>query len=206
MYAHALYDFLYQTVPNICSVINKGLQTFNKPKTALAGRIKNSKPIMSRLDILKASLEKKQAKFYEKLNEHFADVRSANGQPLNDKKNGASTMKRWDKQNNVLSNMEKEIEKTKMAIEREESKIRRIDCNKDIMPEEIQVLIDNGTLRQWGKYPHIMFVEGVDKARIIWDDKKKLVMHKFVSSITDKEQRKKFAQIYNSLHTSVNKK
>lgn len=74
------------------------------------------------------------------------------------------------------------------------------------MPEEIQVLIDNGTLRQWGKYPHIMFVEGVDKARIIWDDKKKLVMHKFVSSITDKEQRKKFAQIYNSLHTSVNKK
>lgn len=58
---------------------------------------------MSRLDILKTSLEKKQAKFYEKLNEHFADVRSANGQPLNDKKNGASTMKRWDKQNNVLS-------------------------------------------------------------------------------------------------------
>lgn len=160
---------------------------------------------MSRLDILKTSLEKKQAKFYEKLNEHFADVRSANGQPLNDKKNGASTMKRWDKQNNVLSNMEKEIEKTKMAIEREESKIRRIDCNKDIMPEEIQVLINNGTLRQWGKYPHIMFVEGVDKARIIWDDKKKLVMHKFVSSITDKEQRKKFAQIYNSLHASVNK-
>lgn len=161
---------------------------------------------MSRLDILKTSLEKKQAKFYEKLNEHFADVRSANGQPLNDKKNGASTMKRWDKQNNVLSNMEKEIEKTKMAIEREESKIRRIDCNKDIMPEEIQVLINNGTLRQWGKYPHIMFVEGVDKACIIWDDKKKLVMHKFVSSITDKEQRKKFAQIYNSLHASVNKK
>lgn len=30
-------------------------------------------------------------------------------------------------------------------------------------------------------------------------------MHKFVSSITDKEQRKKFAQIYNSLHASVNK-
>ena len=34
---------------------------------------------MSSLDILKTSLEKKQAKFYEKLNEHFADVRSANG-------------------------------------------------------------------------------------------------------------------------------
>ena len=35
---------------------------------------------MSRLDILKASLEKKQAKFNRKLNEHFSDVKSANGQ------------------------------------------------------------------------------------------------------------------------------
>ena len=49
---------------------------------------------MSRLDILKASLEKKQAKFNRKLNEHFSDVKSANGQPLNDKRNGYSTMKR----------------------------------------------------------------------------------------------------------------
>ena len=38
---------------------------------------------MSRLDILKASLEKKQAKFNRKLNEYFSDVKSANGQPLN---------------------------------------------------------------------------------------------------------------------------
>lgn len=93
---------------------------------------------MSRLDILKASLEKKQAKFDKKLNEHFSDVRSTNGQPLNDKRNGFSTMKRWDKQNEVLSKLQKEIEKTKTAIEREESKIRCIDYNKDIMPEEIQ--------------------------------------------------------------------
>lgn len=73
---------------------------------------------MSRLDILKASLEKKQAKFDKKLDEHFADVRSANGQPLNDKRNGYSTMRRWDKQNDSLSNLQKEIEKTKSAINR----------------------------------------------------------------------------------------
>lgn len=77
---------------------------------------------MSRLDILKASLEKKQAKFDRKLNEHFADVRSANGQPLNDKRNGFSTMKRWDRQNDVLSRMQEDIEKTETAIEREEKK------------------------------------------------------------------------------------
>ena len=160
---------------------------------------------MSRLDILKASLEKKQAKFDRKLNDHFADVKSTNGQPLNDKRNGFATMKRWDRQNDALSRMQKEIEKTQTAIEREESRIRCIDRNKNSMPEDIQELIDNGTLKQWGKYPHIMFVEGVDKARIIWDSKKKMVMHKFVSSIIDTEQRKKFARVYNSLNASINK-
>ena len=161
---------------------------------------------MSRLDILKASLEKKQAEFNRKLNEHFSDVKSANGQPLNDKRNGYSTMKRWDRQNDTLSKIQKEIEKTQTAIEREESRIRCIDRNRSSMPGEIQKLINDGTLKQWGRYPHIMFVEGVDKARIIWDDRKKVVMHKFVSSIADTEQRKKFARVYNSLNASINEK
>ena len=159
---------------------------------------------MSRLDILKASLEKKQAKFNRKLNEYFSDVKRTNGQPLNDKRNGYSTMKRWDRQNDTLSKMQKEIEKTQTAIEREEGRIRCIDRNRSSMPEEIQKLINDGTLKQWGRYPHIMFVEGVDKARIIWDDRKKVVMHKFVSSITDTEQRRKFARVYNSLNASIN--
>lgn len=159
---------------------------------------------MSRLDILKASLEKKQAKFNRKLNEYFSDVKSANGQPLNDKRNGYSTMKHWDRQNDTLSKIQKEIEKTRTAIEREESRIRCIDRNRSSMPEEIQKLINDGTLKQWGRYPHIMFVEGVDKARIIWDDRKKVVMHKFVSSIADTEQRRKFARVYNSLNASIN--
>ena len=159
---------------------------------------------MSRLDILKASLEKKQAKFNEKLNEHFTDVKSTNGQPLNDKRNGAATMNRWNRQNDVLSNIKKEIEKTEHAIEREESKIRALEYSKNAMPIEMQKLIDEGILKQWGKWPHIMFVNGVDKARIIWDDKKKVVMHKFAKSLTDKEQRKKFAQVYNSLYKAIN--
>ena len=56
------------------------------------------------------------------------------------------------------------------------------------MPEEIQKLINDGTLKQWGKYPHIMFVEGVDKARIIWDDRKKVVMHKILKEVTEECQ------------------
>ena len=161
---------------------------------------------MSRLDILKASLEKKQAKFDNKLDEHFADVRSANGQPLNDKRNGSSTMRRWDKQNDSLRTLDASIEKTKAAIERETAKQDYIKRTKNGMPKEITDLIESGTLKQWGKYPNIMFVDGVDKARIIWDNKKKVVMHKFVSTITDKEQRTKFAQVYNSLHAFINRK
>ena len=71
-------------------------------------------------------------------------------------------MKRWDMQNDTLSKIQKEIEKTQTANEREESRIRCIDRNRSSMPEEIQLLIYVGTLKQWGRYPHIMCVEGVD--------------------------------------------
>ena len=161
---------------------------------------------MNRLDILKSSLEKKNAKFDSMLDAHIKDVKSANGQPLNDKRNGHVTIHRWDKQNDALTNMQKEIEKTKYAIEYEEGKIRDLAREKGCMPKEITDLIDNGTLKQWGKYPHIMFVEGVDKARIIWDEKKQLVMHKFTNTLTEKEQREKFTKVYNQLHALINKK
>ena len=78
---------------------------------------------MSRLKILKSSLKKKEDKFNKKINDHFGDVASANGQPLNDKRNGPATMRRWDRQNNAISNLQKEIDKTKSAIEREEGKL-----------------------------------------------------------------------------------
>lgn len=160
---------------------------------------------MRRLEILKVSLQRKQEKFNNKLSEHFADVKSANGQPLNDKRCGKSTMRRWDRQNNALNNLQDEIAKTKKAIEREESKINGVEYITSFLPAEIVSLIEDGTLIQWRKYPHIFFVNGVDRARIIWDLKKKQVAHKFTSSLQDKEQYKKFAKVYNSLACKLNK-
>jgi len=160
---------------------------------------------MTRLQILENSLIKKQALFDSKLNSHFADVKSANGQPLNDKRNGHVTLNRWEKQNDSLRNLQKEIEKTKNAIENEKDKIEGVERTKDILPTEILSLINEGKLTQWRKYPNMFFVVGVEKARIIWEVKKKQVAHKFVSSITDAEQRKLFAQIYNSLNKALNK-
>lgn len=159
---------------------------------------------MSRLDILRKSLENKEAKFNQKLAGHFADVKRTNGQPLNDKKCGRSTFARWEKQNDALLRLDEEIEKTKEAIENEESKCRYVAKVKAGMPKAITDLIDDGTLVQWRKYPHIMFVNGVDKARIVWDEDKKKVFHKFVNTLPTGEQRKKFAAVYNKLHHEIN--
>lgn len=160
---------------------------------------------MSRLEVLKNSLKKKEEKFNNKLSEHFNDVKQANGQPLNDKRCGQSTMRRWDRQNNALSNLQDEIEKTKKAIDKEESKIKGVEYITSLLPAEIVSLIEDGTLIQWRKYPHVFFVDGVSKARLIWDLNKKQIAHKFTSSIQDKEQYKKFASIFNSLAVKLNK-
>lgn len=49
---------------------------------------------MSRLEILQNSLAKKNAVVDAKISNHFATVAQANGQPLNDKRNGAATFKK----------------------------------------------------------------------------------------------------------------
>lgn len=171
----------------------------NLEKTA-QNEVKSSK----RLEILKRSLEKKQSEFDNKLNSHISDVKRANGQPMNDKRNGHVTLNRWDRQNDSLRNLQQSIEKTKEAIDLEESKIRGVECAKDKMPNELIDLIEDGTLTQWRKHPNTFFVNGVDKARIVWDSKKKQICHKYASSITDKDQLKKFASVYNPLNKVLN--
>ena len=51
-----------------------------------------------RLDILKNSLAKKEKEFDAKLQNHFDTVKLANGQPLNDKRNGRATINLWERQ------------------------------------------------------------------------------------------------------------
>ena len=65
-----------------------------------------------RLQILENSLIKKNDLFDEKLNNHFETVKQANGQPLNDKRNGQATLNKWDRQNESLLNLKENIEKS----------------------------------------------------------------------------------------------
>ena len=60
-----------------------------------------------RLEILKQSLAKKEQELQRRFDEHFATVKQANGQPLNDKRNGQATLNKWEKQNNAIRNFNK---------------------------------------------------------------------------------------------------
>ena len=159
-----------------------------------------------RLEILNQSLVKKEQQLNAKFDEHFATVKQPNGQPLNDKRNGQATLNKWERQNEGIRTMQKSIEATKQAIEIEEGKIKDVEYVNTFIPTEILELVESGDLIQWRKYPHTFFVPGVDKARIVWDEKRKVVAHKFVSAITVQEQRSKFVKIYNSLNKILNVK
>jgi len=138
---------------------------------------------MSRIDVLKNSLVKKQEKLDAKFDNHFADVKSANGQPLNDKRNGHVTLNRWEKQNDSIRATMAEIEKTKQAIEKEEYKIERSQEVKDILPPAILELLESGVLTQWRKFPNFFFVKGVEKARLEYIKDKNIVAHRYVGEI-----------------------
>lgn len=147
----------------------------------------------NRLDILQASLDKKIAKLDALIQAHFDTVQQANGQPLNDKRNGQATLNKWQKQNDAISRQCLEIEKTKRAIEAEEYKIRK--CEVAVYPACFEQLINDGTLVQWRKYPNRFFVRGVDKARIIWDAKKGL-LNSYYKAIPNQEQQELFKAVW----------
>lgn len=157
----------------------------------------------SRLEILEESLVKKTAAFDTSLEAHFADVKRANGQPMNDKRNGHVTLNRWERQNEALRNKQDGIEKTKRAIEIEKGKVSEAAKALGGMPQEIVDLVKSGTLTQWRKHPHTFFVDGVDKARISFKNGK--LYHKFASSIECKDQFAKFRGVVNGLNKALSK-
>lgn len=143
----------------------------------------NPKTMSKRLEILRASLAKKEAHFSERLDQHIATVKQANGQPLNDKRNGHATLRKWDRQNEALRAVKTSIAKTERAIEHEEGLLHQVEASRALLPTAILRMLDAKELTQWRKYPNRFFVPGVDKARIIWDGKE--LAYKFYSAVTD---------------------
>jgi hypothetical protein len=150
----------------------------------------------ARLEILKKSLVKKNDMLSAKFDIHFQTVAEANGQPLNDKRNGRATLNKWERQNDSIRAAQDSIEITKIAIEKENSKIAAVAAQ--LVPNCIKSLIDNGTLNQWRKRPNRFFVAGVDKARIIYDDKTNKITCSHISGLAP-DQFAKFRDVFNSL-------
>lgn len=159
-----------------------------------------------RLEILENSLIKKEKVLAEKFDTHFKTVAQANGQPLNDKRNGQATLNKWDKQSQSIANQIESIEKTKNAIEYEKGKIVGVESEKEYFPTVILEMIESGILIQWRKHPNTLFVKDVEKARVQYDKKKELIYHKYFKQIPNKEQREVFAKVYNHLNKTINQK
>lgn len=195
-----------------CNAAALGLFNSSIPATSEPATAKEPEPEpeeeepSKRLQILEASLKKKEEELQRRLGTHFADVKAGNGQPMNDKRNGQATLNRWDKQGKSIQNQIDSIEKTKEAIIRYKADRDYVKSVKNSLPKSISSLIDKKSLNQWKKYPNTFFVPGVNKARIIWDKKKGKVLHKFFNTITDPDQKKKFSDTYNALHAEFNNK
>lgn len=160
-----------------------------------------------RLEILKASLIKKEAALDAKFTAHFADVKRANGQPLNDKRNGHVTLNRWEKQGDSIRKAQAEIQKTKDAIEFEEDRISGCETIRGVLPSEILELLESGKITQWRKHPNRFFVVGVDRARLVWDSKLQKVLHSHVAEIPKGTgQFDIFKDVFNHLNNTVNKR
>ncbi|WP_447881008.1 hypothetical protein [Serratia fonticola] len=150
-----------------------------------------------RLEILRASLVKKEARFNERLQNHFDTVKQANGQPLNDKRNGRATLNKWDKQNDALRALESSIQRTKDAIKREEMKIA--SASSVSIPPFMQKAIADGLITQWRKFPRFFFVNGVKHGRIVLDEKTGLIAHRYLSKVS-KDEYPLFRDAFNSLN------
>ncbi|MGL5966204.1 MAG: hypothetical protein ACRCZ6_03380 [Kluyvera sp.] len=151
----------------------------------------------TRLEILKDSLVKKEAIFNDRLQEHFDTVKQANGQPLNDKRNGRATLNKWDKQSDALRTLQDSIQRTKDAIDREETKIA--NASMISLPAFIKQAIDDGLITQWRKFPRFFFVNGVSGGRIVLDEKTGGIAHRYLSKVP-KDEYPIFRDVFNKLN------
>lgn len=150
-----------------------------------------------RLDILKASLTKKEALFNQRLQQHFDTVKEANGQPLNDKRNGRATLNKWDKQSEGLRNIESSIQRTKNAIEKEEMKIAVAESVS--IPSYLHEAIEKGLITQWRKHPRFFFVNGVKHGRIVLNEETGTIGYRYLNKIS-KEEYPTFRDVFNKLN------
>jgi hypothetical protein len=153
-----------------------------------------------RLQLLEGSLTKKQARLDRLTEQHRADVMAANGQPMNDKRNGKMTLSRWDRQLTAIARQKDSVRITEEAIEREKAKIGWVEALD--LPPPLRLAVESGELLQWRRNPRFFFVRGVDQARIVYDPKTGKIGHRYVSD-APRDQYPRFRDAYNRLRLEL---
>lgn len=185
--------------PDDRRVVQRVADELGKAREEARGVAPSAKPASEatpRLARLQASLEKKQAKADKAFDTHFADVAAANGQPLNDKRNGSTTRARWERQSDTIRAAKEEIGKTERAIEREKNKAEGVKHANSKLPPHVLEMVQRGELAQWRKNPNTFFVPGVDKGRIVVDMETGEIGARYMHDIP-KEQYPKFRDTVN---------
>ncbi|MFD2023867.1 hypothetical protein ACFSKS_27200 [Pseudocitrobacter faecalis] len=131
------------------------------------------------------------------MQQHFDTVKEANGQPLNDKRNGRATLNKWDKQSEGLRNIESSIQRTKDAIEKEEMKIAISESVS--IPDFMQEAIEAGLITQWRKHPRFFFVNGVKHGRIVLNEEAGTIGYRYLNKVS-KEEYPTFRDVFNKLN------
>lgn len=123
-----------------------------------------------RLEILNNSLTKKEKIFNDLFITYTEEVKKAQGEPLRGHGRGNQILKRWDKTARRITLKLKDIEKTQRAIDREAYLSRNKE--KALMKHQphIKKMIEQGVLNVWRKHERVVFVVGVEKARIYFEE------------------------------------
>lgn len=172
-----------------------------KPAVVDVSKTETTTGKKTRTDVLKASLERKEAKLNDLFENQFSHWKKTNGQPMNDKRSGASHFKKSDKNDDAIRSQLAEIEKTKKAIEKEAVKVEQSERVKNSLPSSIVELLDSGKITQWRKFPDTFFVKGVDKGRFQYKDG--VLSNRYYRDIPTQEQKAIFKDLYNSLNSKI---
>jgi hypothetical protein len=148
-------------------------------------------------------LARKEDELNRRFDNQFEHQRKTNGQPMNDKRNGRAWFNKKDKLDQAIGKQMEEIEKSKAYIKRLEERVAFLEKWEKELPAPLLEATLAGRLNQWKRHPRMFFVEGVEKARIVWNSDTKTIGATYVKQIPSKEQYAIFRDTFNGLRKEL---
>ena len=139
--------------------------------------IKTKGDKMTILEKMNNKLKTMEEKKSSMINAHFAEIVPHGGTPfITDNSKGRQAKNRFDKSNDAIRNLSKQIEEQKEKINKMENKIayratQTKQSVKFIKKNEISPILlklqEDGKVKQWAKNPQLFFVIGLEKVALM---------------------------------------